>query len=77
MVSLVWLVALVWPLAASLLLGNLTATLAIYALALCIDVALFVLWLVRAVAYSKRAARGETFEIPIVAAWNRRVGAKR
>ena len=35
-----------------------------YALAILIDIALFVLWLVLAIRYSQRAARGETFDIP-------------
>ncbi|MGZ3498788.1 MAG: hypothetical protein ACXWNK_09305 [Vulcanimicrobiaceae bacterium] len=53
------------------------ATVAIYVLALILDGALFVLWAVRAIGYSKQAARGATFEIPLVAAWNRRVRANR
>lgn len=59
--TLVGLSALVWPLVLSLLCGNLTATLVFYAVAIVLDCALFVIWLKRAVGYSKRAARGETF----------------
>lgn len=55
--------ALLWPLLLSLLFGNLTATLVFYALAFALDFALFVMWLKRALGYSKRAARGETFSL--------------
>ncbi len=55
-----------WPLVLSVFVGNVVATLWIYVLALLLDVALFVLWLVLAIRYSQRAARGETFEIPFV-----------
>jgi hypothetical protein len=44
-------------------LGNLTATLVLYTIAMIADVVLFVLWLKRALTYSKRAARGETFSL--------------
>jgi len=50
----------------SLLVGNVTATIWVYILAMLGDIALFVLWLVLAIRYSQRAARGELFEIPIV-----------
>lgn len=60
-------VALAWPLAASLIVGNVIGVLWIYAAAFLIDVALFVLWLTLAIRYSQRAARGEFFEIPWVA----------
>jgi hypothetical protein len=53
--------ALLWPLVLSLLFGNLTATLVFYVVALALDSALFGIWIVRALRYSKRAARGETF----------------
>jgi hypothetical protein len=58
--------ALLWPLVLSLLFGNLTATLVFYALAIVLDFALFVMWLKRALGYSKRAARGETFALQSV-----------
>ncbi|HEY8314844.1 MAG TPA: hypothetical protein VIG51_11850 [Candidatus Baltobacteraceae bacterium] len=77
MAGLVGLAALVWPLVLSLLVGSVAATVVIYALALTIDVVLFVLWLLRAIGYSKQAARGATFEVPIVAAWDRRLHTKR
>jgi uncharacterized membrane protein len=59
-------VALVWPLALSIVLTNVTATIWSYLLAMTADVTLFVLWLVLAIRYSQRAARGELFEIPYV-----------
>ena len=55
--------ALLWPLALSLIFGNLLATLVMYAIAFVVDCAVFVIWLRRALGYSKRAARGETFTI--------------
>ncbi len=55
--------ALLWPLVLSLLFGNLTATLVFYVLAIVLDCVLFTLWLKRAIGYSKRAARGETFAL--------------
>lgn len=67
------LVALLWPLVFSVLIGNVVATLWMYGLALLADVALFVLWLVLAIRYSQRAARGELFDIPFLA---RFTGAK-
>jgi hypothetical protein len=60
---LIGFAALLWPLVLSLLFGNLTATLVFYALAIAIDIALFGIWLRRALKYSKRAARGETFAL--------------
>ncbi len=69
-------IAFVWPLAASLLIADVVATLWIYGLALLIDIAYFVLWLVLAMRYSRRAARGELFTIPLVArvtgTWSRK-----
>ncbi|HKU68209.1 MAG TPA: hypothetical protein VJP85_10570 [Candidatus Baltobacteraceae bacterium] len=62
--SAIWAtIALVWPLVLSLLAGNLTATIVFYIVAMVLDVVLFVLWLKRALEYSKRASRGETFAI--------------
>lgn len=55
------LAALVWPLLVSLLTGNATVTIVIYALALLLDAALFVIWLRLALRYSRLAARGESF----------------
>ncbi len=72
-----WIVALVWPLVLTSLIANLTATIWIYALALILDIALFVMWLVLAVRYSRQAARGEMFEIPIVAEITRKRFLKR
>lgn len=60
------LAALLWPLLVSLAVSNVIATIWIYILAMLVDIALFVLWLVFAIRYSQRAARGELFEIPIV-----------
>jgi len=69
-------IAFLWPLAASLLIADVVATLWIYGLALLIDIAYFVLWLVLAMRYSRRAARGELFTIPLVArvtgTWSRK-----
>jgi hypothetical protein len=45
----------------SLLFPNPTATIAFYTVAMLLDVVLFVSWLKRALTFSKRAARGETF----------------
>jgi len=64
---LIGFVALAWPLLASLLVANVSATLGIYGLAILLDVALFALWLVLAIRYGQRAARGDLFEIPWVA----------
>lgn len=55
--------ALVWPLLVSLLSGNLTVTLIAYGIAMALDVVLFAGWLKRALRYSKRASRGETFTL--------------
>jgi hypothetical protein len=65
--SVVGLAALVWPLVLSTLVGNVVATLWIYGLAMLIDLALLVLWIVLALRYSQRAARGELFDVPWVA----------
>ncbi len=62
--SAIWgSVALLWPLVISLLAANLDVTLVVYVLALVLDVALFAAWLTRALQYSKRASRGETFAL--------------
>ena len=62
--SLVGLAALLWPLLFSLLVPNLSAVLWVYGLAMAVDCALFVVWLVLAMRYSQRAARGALFELP-------------
>jgi hypothetical protein len=64
--ALVGCAALLWPLLLSMLVGNLTATLWIYGVAILADLALFVLWLVLAMRYSQRAGNGELFEVPWV-----------
>jgi hypothetical protein len=61
--SIIGLLALTWPLVLSLLVGSLTATLVLYGLGFAGDCAVFVIWLRRALGYSKRARRGETFSI--------------
>jgi hypothetical protein len=65
--SLIGFVALLWPLVLSALIGNVIATLWIYGIAMAIDLALLVVWIVLAVRYSQRAARGELFDVPWVA----------
>lgn len=56
-------VALAWPLVLSLLIANTTATIVFYLIAIVLDVLLFAVWLRRALRYSKRASRGETFAL--------------
>jgi hypothetical protein len=58
---------LVWPLVVTSLIADITLTIWIYGLALLIDCALLVAWIVLALRYSRRAARGEFFVIPWVA----------
>jgi hypothetical protein len=53
----------VWPLVASLLFANITATLVAYGIALVLDAVFIVAWFKRALSLSKRAARGETFSL--------------
>jgi hypothetical protein len=65
--SAIGLVALVWPLVLSALVANVVATLWIYGIAMILDLALLALWIVLAVRYSQRAARGELFDVPWVA----------
>jgi hypothetical protein len=65
--SAIGLVALLWPLLLSALVANVVATLWIYGIAMIVDLALLVLWIVLAVRYSQRAARGELFDVPWVA----------
>jgi len=61
------LAALLWPLVLSLVVGDVVATLWIYGLAILLDLGLFVVWLVLAIRYSRRAARAELFDVPWVA----------
>jgi hypothetical protein len=65
--SAIGLVALVWPLVLSALVANVVATLWIYGIAMILDLVLLALWIVLAVRYSQRAARGELFDVPWVA----------
>lgn len=68
--ALAALVAFLWPLLLSFFVTSVVATIWIYVIAMLIDIALFVLWLVAAIRYSQRAGRGELFEIP----WLSRTG---
>lgn len=78
-------VALAWPLVISGVVasfapaagGTITATIWIYVLAMLLDLVVFGVVLSLAVGYSRRAARGEMFEIPLVSQITRRVGVKR
>lgn len=60
------LIALSWPLVITALIGNVVATIWLYVLAIVLDGALFVLWLVLALRYSQQAGRGELFDVPYV-----------
>jgi hypothetical protein len=60
-------VALAWPLFASLATSDAAVTIWIYALAFILDCGGFIVWLVLAVRYSRRAERGELFDVPWVA----------
>jgi hypothetical protein len=64
---LIGFAALLWPLIASLLIPDVTVTIWLYAAAMLIDVALFAGWLVLALRYSRRAGRGELFDVPWIA----------
>ena len=64
--SAIGLAALFWPLLASLVVSNVTVTIWMYVFAMAVDVALFVWWLVLAIRYSRRAGRGELFDVPRV-----------
>lgn len=61
------LAAFLWPLLASFFVTGIGATIWMYVVAMVLDAALFVLWLILAIRYSQRAARGELFDIPWVA----------
>lgn len=65
--SAIGLAALLWPLVLSGLIANVVATLWIYGVAMLVDLALLVVWMVLAIRYSQRAARGELFDVPWVA----------
>ncbi|HET6895097.1 MAG TPA: hypothetical protein VFH72_06915 [Candidatus Baltobacteraceae bacterium] len=56
-------IALAWPLILSLLIANATATIVFYVVAMIVDVVLFWTWFSKALRYSKRASRGETFSV--------------
>lgn len=71
------IVALIWPLIVALIIGNVLATLIVYGVAIVLDCAVFVVWLRRALRYSKQAARGETFTVTPPFSPTRRVEAKR
>jgi MFS family permease len=58
--------ALFWPLLASFVITNVAATIWLYVLAMLVDIGLFVVWLVLAMRYNRRAARGELFDVPWV-----------
>lgn len=58
---------MLWPLVLTSFVANVGATIWIYSLALAIDFVLLVAWIVLALRYSRRAARGEFFVIPWVA----------
>ncbi|MFN2528745.1 MAG: hypothetical protein ABR584_08500 [Candidatus Baltobacteraceae bacterium] len=78
-------VALAWPLLLSAIVAGfapvagstITATIWIYVVAMLVDLAVFGVVLTLALGYSRRAARGEMFEIPLVSQITRRVGVKR
>jgi hypothetical protein len=65
--SAIGLAALLWPLVLSGLVANVVATLWIYGVAMIVDLGLLVLWVISALRYSQRAARGELFDVPWVA----------
>ena len=75
--GLVEFAALLWPLLLSALFPNVMAIEIVYGLALVVDVVVFAVVLTLAIRYSRRAARGEMFEIPLVTNLTRRVGVKR
>lgn len=62
----VGLLALAWPLLLSFLIPNVLLTIWLYAVAMLADVALFVVWIVLAIRYSRKAARGDLFDVPWV-----------
>jgi hypothetical protein len=60
----VGLVALAWPLVAAGFARSFVAVLWIYYAAFAIDVALFILWTIAAIRYSRAAGSGSFFTIP-------------
>jgi|GEM_PF-5140504 hypothetical protein len=58
-----WVVALAWPLALSLLIGDVRVTLIAYTVAFVLDLVLLVGWAVLAIRYAGLASRGVYFEI--------------
>jgi hypothetical protein len=64
--SAVGLVALAWPLLLTLAIPNVLFTIWVYVVAMVLDVALFVLWAVLALRYSRRASQGDLFDVPWV-----------
>lgn len=66
------LLAFLWPLLLSFVVSSVVATIWIYAFAMLLDIALFVLWLITAMRYSQRAGRSELFDVP----WISRVTGK-
>jgi uncharacterized Tic20 family protein len=59
-------VAFTWPLIVSFFATDITLVIWVYAVAMLIDTAIFVTWLVLAVRYSRRAAHGDLFDVPWV-----------
>ena len=65
--AIIALAAFLWPLLFSFIVANVTAILVVYGVAITLDIALFVLWLMLSLRYSRRASQGELFTIPLVA----------
>jgi hypothetical protein len=61
------LAGLFWPLLASFFITNVVVTIWVYAIAMLADTVLVVIWIVLASRYSRRAGRGELFDVPWVA----------
>ena len=61
------LLAFLWPLLLSFVVSSVVATIWIYAFAMLLDIALFVLWMIAAMRYSQRASSGEFFDVPWIA----------
>lgn len=76
-VGLAGALALIWPLVLTSIIASIPATIWVYAIALLLDLGLFVVWLGLAIRYSRQAARGDMFEIPIIAEVTRKLFAKR
>ncbi len=65
--TVIGLLALAWPLLASLVVSSVAATIWLYVVAMVADVALFAIWLVLALRYARRASAGDLFDVPWVA----------